>query len=65
MLTYYITIAILYLQINIKNKFSILKIQYSMDKPCGANNTICSYFGNIAVKKKDRTCQGLICQSGT
>ncbi len=34
-----------------------------MGKPCGGNNTICPYLGNIAVNKKDRTCQGLkICE---
>ncbi len=30
-----------------------------MGKPCGQNNTTCSYLGNVAVTKKDRTCQGL------
>jgi len=41
----------------------ISKIQYSMGKPCGGNNTICSYLGDVAITKKDRTCQGLkICE---
>jgi hypothetical protein len=35
------------------------KIQYPMGKPSGQNNTTCPYLGNIAVNKKDRTCQGL------
>jgi len=39
------------------------KIQYSMGRPGGQNDTTCSYFGNIAINKKDRTCQGLkICE---
>jgi len=34
-----------------------------MGKPCGQHNTSCSYLGNVAVIKKDRTCQGLkICE---
>ena len=30
-----------------------------MGRPGGQNDTTCSYFGNIAINKKDRTCQGL------
>jgi hypothetical protein len=34
-----------------------------MGKPCGGNSTICSYLGDVAVAKKDRTCQGIkICE---
>ncbi|CAB4402601.1 unnamed protein product [Rhizophagus irregularis] len=38
-------------------------IQYSMGEPSGQNQTTCSYFGDITVNKKDRTCRGLkICE---
>lgn len=34
-----------------------------MGKPCGQNNTVCPYLGNIKINKKDRTCQGVkICE---
>ena len=28
-----------------------------MGKPSGQNNATCPYLGNIAINKKDRTCQ--------
>lgn len=34
-----------------------------MGKPCGQHNTTCPYLGNVAVIRKDRTCQGIkICE---
>ena len=30
-----------------------------MGRPGRQNDTTCSYFGNIMVNKKDKTCQGL------
>ena len=30
-----------------------------MGLPCGQNNSTCTYLGNIAVIKKDRTCHGV------
>lgn len=40
-----------------------LKVQYSMGLPCGQNKTTCTYLGDIAVIKKDRTCHGVkICE---
>jgi hypothetical protein len=34
-----------------------------MGRPCGGNNSVSPYLGNIAVSKKDRTCQGLkVCE---
>ena len=34
-----------------------------MGKPSGQNNANCPYLGDIAVNKKDRTCQGIkICE---
>ncbi|CAB4428174.1 unnamed protein product [Rhizophagus irregularis] len=38
-------------------------VQYSMGLPCGQNKTTCTYLGDIAVIKKDRTCHGVkICE---
>jgi hypothetical protein len=39
------------------------KVQYSMGLPSGQYKTTCSYFGGIAVIRKDRTCHGVkICE---
>ncbi|CAG8692167.1 12840_t:CDS:2 [Funneliformis mosseae] len=37
----------------------ISEIQYSMGLPSGLNKTTCTYLGDIAVIKKDRTCYGV------
>lgn len=44
---------------NITNINFVFKIQYSMGRPGGQNDTTSSYLGNITVNKQDRTCQGL------
>jgi ferredoxin len=30
-----------------------------MGKPCGQHASTCSYLGDVSVKKRDRTCQGV------
>jgi hypothetical protein len=34
-----------------------------MGRPCGQHTSTCSYLGDVSVKRKDRTCQGIkICE---
>jgi len=34
-------------------------VQYSMDEPSGQNTITCSYFSNVIINRKDRTCHRL------